>query len=283
MDIRSVIGLDSVVSWWTILCVVGAVNIAAWAFSLAFLKRRQPVMPADTYALCRPQLILSAVYVFGCAFRSALPVFDVPRICLFNTWLSSVIVGRSVATLAELAFVAQWALMLRQTARATGCTTAKAVSRTVLPLIVIAEMCSWYSVLTTSNFGHVFEEALWGLSAALLVASMVAMWPRCPANWRPALIVGCVAGVAYVTYMFLFDVPRYWARWLADEAMGRQYLSFMQGVFDVAERRVISYRWEDWRGEVTWMTLYFSVAVWISISLIHASVRARAMRGVPRL
>jgi hypothetical protein len=281
MDIHSVIGLDSVVSWWTALCVVGAVNIAAWAFSFAFLKRRRPMLPADAYALCRPQLILSAVYVFGCAFRSALPVFDVPRICLFNTWLSSVIVGRSVATLAELAFVAQWALMLRQTACATECVLAKAVSRTVLPLIVIAEICSWYSVLTTSNLGHVFEETLWGLSAALLVASMVAMWPRCPKNWRSALIVGCVAGVVYVAYMFLSDVPRYWERWLADEASGRQYLSFMQGVFDVAERRVISHRWEDWKGEVTWMTLYFSVAVWISISLIHASVRARALRRLP--
>ncbi len=43
-------------------------------------------------------LLLCAAYVFGCAFRSVLPRADVQRICLFDTWLSSVVVGRSVAT-----------------------------------------------------------------------------------------------------------------------------------------------------------------------------------------
>jgi hypothetical protein len=33
----------------------------------------------------------------------------------------------------------------------------------------------------------------------------------------------------------------------------------------------VSYRWEDWKDEVLWMSLYFTIAVWISISLIYAS------------
>ena len=74
------------------------------------LRRRAGVLSHESYSTCRAQLLLSAFYVFGCAFRSALPVFDVPRITLFNTWLSSVAVGRSVATIAEVCFVAQWAL-----------------------------------------------------------------------------------------------------------------------------------------------------------------------------
>jgi hypothetical protein len=147
------------------------------------------------------------------------------------------------------------------------------MSYLVLPLIVIAELCSWYSVLTTSNIGHVFEETLWGLSAALLVVSMIAMWPRCPPSWRPALVAGCVMTAAYVAYMFCVDVPMYLSRWLADEASGRQYLSFWQGLMDVTQRRVVSHRWEDWKTEVMWMSLYFSVAVWISIFLIHAAAR----------
>ena len=59
-------------------------------------------------------LLLCAAYVFGCAFRSVLPRADVQRICLFDTWLSSVLVGRSVATVAEVCFVAQWAIILHQ-------------------------------------------------------------------------------------------------------------------------------------------------------------------------
>jgi len=45
-------------------------------------------------------LLLCAAYVFGCAFRSFLPRAEV--ICLFDTWLSSVALGRTVATAAEI-------------------------------------------------------------------------------------------------------------------------------------------------------------------------------------
>jgi hypothetical protein len=268
---------SEVLSWWVFLCAIGALNVCAWCVSAAVLYRRQANMDLRAYRACRWQLVLSAVYVFGCAFRSALPVFDVPRICLFDTWLSSVIVGRSIATIAEVSFVAQWALLLHETSRITGSVVAKVVSRAVVPLILVAEVCSWYSVLTTSNIGHVLEESIWGFSALLLVFSMIAMRPRCPPNWRPAIVAGCVAGVAYATYMFFVDVPMYWSRWVAEEANGHRYLSIAQGVLDIAERRVVSHRWEDWQSEVVWMTLYFSVAVWISISLVH--LLARHMPG----
>src|SRR5262245_4077522 len=125
---------SGVIAWWCLLCTVGALNILAWSLMARTLARRQTSLSSESYSWCRLQLLLSAIYVFGCAFRSALPVFDVPRICLFNTWLSSVIVGRSVATVAELSFVAQWALLLHVSAKATGAITAKIVSRTVVPL-----------------------------------------------------------------------------------------------------------------------------------------------------
>ncbi len=214
--------------------------------------------------------------MFGCAFRSVFPVYDVPRLVLFDTWLSSVAVGRSVATLAELCFVAQWALMLRETSRATGSAMGRTTAAAMVPLIVIAESFSWYSVLTTSNLGHVVEESLWGLCAALMVMSLVILWPRCAARWRPLLATWCVAGVAYVAFMFLVDVPMYWSRWLADEASGRGHLSLAQGLSDVSGRWTVSHSWEDWKSEVIWMSLYFSVAVWLSIALVHAPVLRRA-------
>src|SRR5450631_65324 len=140
-----------VTSWRYFLCAVAAFNIVAWSLSARLLKRRYPAMPAELYRTRRLQLLLSAVYVFGCAFRSAFPVYDVPRICLLNHWISSVIVGRSVATVAELCFVGQLALMLREASRASGSVVGKIASLAVVPLIVLAETCSWYSVLTTSN------------------------------------------------------------------------------------------------------------------------------------
>ena len=42
------------------------------------------------------------------------------------------------------------------------------------------------------------------------------------------------------------------------------------GLADASQRWVVSHRWQDWKSEVLWMSLYFSAAVWLSISFIHA-------------
>ena len=265
-----------VLSWWLFLCVVSALNVIAWGLTAAVVKRRECSLAPDALALRRWQLVLSAGYVFGCAFRSVLPVYDVPRLCLFDTWLSSVAVGRSVATLAELCFVAQWSMMLREASRAIDSRLGRVASAALVPLIAVAESFSWYSVLTTSNLGHVVEESLWGLGAGLMVISLIALWPRCDKAWRPLLATWCVAGVVYVAFMFLVDVPMYWSRWLADEARGRAYLSLAQGLSDVAGNRIVSHQWEAWKSEVVWMSAYFSLAVWLSIALVHAPVPRRA-------
>ena len=271
---------NDVFSWWTLLCLVSGLNILAWAVSAVALRRRQAALSVEAFAVRRWQLILSAGYVLGCAYRSALPVYDVPRYCLFDSWMSSVIVGRSVATIAELCFAAQWALVLREASRATGSTFAKLASMAFVPLIVVAETCSWYSVLTTSNLGHVVEESIWGLCAALLVAGLAAVWRRGPESLRPMFAAWCALGVGYVAFMFLVDVPMYWSRWIADEATGRNYFSIAQGVVDASDRWVVSHRWDDWKSEVTWMTLYFSVAVWLSIALVHAPAPRRQVPAV---
>lgn len=268
--------------WWLFLCAVSGINILAWSLSAAALERRATTLSAEVYASRRLLLLLSAGYALGCAFRSVFPVYDVPRLCLFDSWLCSVIVGRSVATFAELCFAAQWALLLREYGRTAGSRVSKAASMAAVPLIVIAETFSWYSVLTTSNLGHVVEEFLWGTCAALIAASLIAMWPQSSRQLRPLLVAWCIASLAYVGYMFFVDVPMYWSRWLADEASGRAYMSIGHGLRDISERWVVSHRWEDWQSELVWMSLYFSVGVWASISLIHAPALTHGMPPRPR-
>lgn len=259
-------------SWWTFLCTVAAINIVVWiaAAKLLYQRKDQGHFDEDIYVVRRWQLILSAIYVSGCAFRSFFPVFDVPRIVMYDSWLSSVIVGRSVATIAELSFVAQWALMLREVSRTTESSFARVVSQALVPMIVVAEVFSWSSVLTTANIGHTVEETLWGISAALLVISLIVVGPRCSREQRRMLNLICITGIAYVAYMFLVDVPMYWSRWLADEAANRSYMTFAQGLHDTSTRWAVSHHWDDWKNEVVWMSIYFSVAVWLSIALVHA-------------
>jgi hypothetical protein len=246
----------SVARWWAALSTVAVINIAAWCFAALSVDHRA----AGT------QLVLSGIYVFGCAYRSFLPVYDIPRICVVDSWGSSVLIGRSVATLAELAFAAQWAVYLR----GSDLENVRAVSLIIVPFIAIAQVCCWHAVLTTRNLGHVFENSLWGISAALIVICLVATAWQVPASRSVTLAVWTAGGALYVAYIFIFDVPMYWARWKADEALGRRYLALAQGAVDVARRSVVSRRWEVWRNEVPWMSLYFSVGVWVSISLIFA-------------
>ena len=260
-------------TWWSLLCAVSVLNVLAWTLTVVHVRRRQALHEPQTWASMRLQMLLSAGYVAGCAYRSLFPVYDVQRLTLVDGWWSSVFVGRSVATFAELCFVLQWALLLRGVAADTNNRFGTRVSHWLVPMIVVAELCSWYAVLTTSNLGHVIEESLWGLGAALLVASLMLSWPRCRLELRPMLAAVCVFGAGYVVYMFQIDVPMYWARWVHDLEQGRQFLSLTQGLADTTGRWVVSHRWADWQSEIVWMSLYFSVAVWLSISLIHAASR----------
>src|SRR6516225_3118016 len=130
--------------WWGLLTLTGSANIAFW-----FLLYRQfhdrTAGSLGSVSSIQPMLLLCAAYVFGCAFRSFLPRADVQRICLFDTWLSSVVVGRSVATVAELCFAAQWAIILYQLGRLTGSDTTLNAAWMIVPLILIAECFSWYA------------------------------------------------------------------------------------------------------------------------------------------
>jgi len=249
-------GDRQVLVWWACLSILAVINIAAWTY----------VVVSGDHSLDEAMVVLSGLYLFGCAYRCFLPVYDIPRIGIVNSRASSVMVGRSVATVAELAFAAQWAVFLQ----ANPLEFVRLVSLTIVPLIVVAEICSWHAVLTTNNRGHIYENSLWGIAAALIVLCLVAIAIRDPAARTLALAVWAVGGAMYVAYIFSADVPTYRARWKADLAQGRTYLSIAQGVADVSQRRVVSRRWEVWRGEVVWMTLYFSFGVWVSISLIQA-------------
>jgi hypothetical protein len=263
---------NAVARWHGLLRALAVLNLALWSLSAIAVTRGGAGMHAGAEAFAHVQLLLSAVYVFGCAFRSILPVYDIPRVVLVDSRLSSVVVGRSVATVAELCFAAQWALMLQRTAVLTHSSFGQAASLAIVPLIVLAEGFSWHAVLTTAQRGHVVENSLWGLSAALVTASMLSIGPRTLVELYPPMIAWCVGGAAYVAFIFFFDVPMYWSRWLADQAAGRRYLRLSQGALDVCRRWVVSYRWEDWNTEVLWMSLYFTAGVWTSISLVHASL-----------
>jgi hypothetical protein len=267
--------------WWAALCLISAVNIAAWIADAMKGPGRTVRAPGDADVAPRrkAQLILSALFVLGCAFRSAFPRGEGQRIVLYDGWISNAFVGRAVATVAELALVGQWTLVLMAYARGIHSRFGMVVARLLLPLIAIAEVFSWYSALTTNFLGSVIEESIWAATAALMTAVLIQVWQRRdrarPRFGRRFLAAAIALNCAYVVFMCTVDVPMYARRWRADIQRGHRPLSWGEGTRDSLSRWVVTRRWEDWREEVPWMSLYFSAAVWISIALVRAPTLAR--------
>ena len=259
--------------WWATLCVLGVFNVCVWGFSSWLFMRMKERAPSH-FTRRLPHVLLSAGYVLGCAFRSFLPRADVQRIVLYDSWLSSVFVGRTVATIAELCFVAQWALLLHELGSEDEDKLVVKISQVVVPLIVIAETSSWYAVITTSYLGNAIEQSLWTFTAGLMAFALMVLVRRAQGAHRMFLSAGIIACLGFVAFMCTVDVPMYLSRWRADELSGRAYLSMLDGLRDVSGRWVVTHRYQDWRDEIAWMTLYFSIAVWISLALVHAPRRA---------
>lgn len=258
--------------WWSGLCVAAAINIVVWLLAAWQLKRRKTCTPADIHAVRVRLLWLAAIYVLGCGFRSIFPMLDVPRICLHDTWISRIIIGRSVATIAELAFAAQLALLLRVASVAPGGGIAVVVSRLVVPLVLLAEVFCWTAVLRGNYLWHAFENSLWTLMAVLAVAAFLSLRFHAADQRRGFFALAIACATAYVAYMGFLDVPMYVSRWQTDLAAHHQYLSLSAGFGEILQRCTVMREWSAWREDVPWLSLYFTIAVWISIALAHAPI-----------
>jgi len=251
--------------WWGFISLVSAANIAVWfVLYRAFHGAPGGVGSAPGIGL---MLVLCAAYVFGCAFRSFLPRADVQRICLVDHWLSSVMVGRSVATVAEVAFAAQWAILLYQLGGLAGAETTLNAARTVVPLILIAECFSWYAVLTRNYLGNAIENSIWAVTFFVIGVGVCRLLPEFhgAVRWMLVLSLPCIA--FYLAFLMTVDVPMYLSRWRDDVACGRTPLRPLEGLYEVSTRWVVTHDPVHWKGELAWMALYFSGAVWASLAL----------------
>src|SRR2546429_3504123 len=252
--------------WWGLLTLVSGANIAVW-FVLYRQLHEQPAGSLGSTPGIELMLLLCAAYVFGCAFRSFLPRADVQRICLFDTWLSSVVVGRSVATVAEICFAAQWAIILHRLGTMTGADTTLNAAWAIVPLILIAECFSWYAVLTKKYFGNAIENSIWALAFFIVAVGLCRLLPEFDGAVRVALVVAIIGIAGYLAFLATIDIPMYLTRWRAEAANGSRPLSPLEGLRDASFRWVVTHDIAGWEDEIAWVSLYFSAAVWASLAL----------------
>jgi hypothetical protein len=85
-----------------------------------------------------------------------------------------------------------------------------------------------------------------------------------------------------VPWGWLSDVPSNYEAWRKDQAAGKQYFGFWDGLEDAATTRRETRAWDAWGHKLLWMTAYFTLGVWSSIALVSAP-RKRSDKRIPLL
>jgi hypothetical protein len=246
--------------WWQFLCAISVANIVLWTLAAWGLSRE-----ADPYQF--RQLLLSGLFVAACAFRSILPRVDLERFCLWDSPFSSVLLGRVVATIAEVGFASQCTLLLFKLSHSTGASSIHTIGLTVLPIILIAELACWFAVVTLNHIGHAVEELLWSIMVALVAVGLVIYSQQ--ARGLPLwVVIGLIASAGTAALIVFVDIPLYIARWRTGRRAGLRYLRIRDGLKDAFVRRHRTHASEHWRNEVLWMSLYFSAGVWVSLAIV---------------
>lgn len=265
--------------WWGFMSFVAVLNMVLLAFTYKKFNRLKVDYTPLILGIRKIHLVCATIYVFGCGFRSYIPRGDVRRIVLLDHWISAIAIGRSVATVAELAMALQWSLLLYEVGKSTGNKTIQAMSKVIVPMLVVAECFSWYACTTGNFFGTIIEETLWGLAATVLVLGYWLGRPYYEGAQRKFINFVLAMGAGYVVYMATVDVPSYVRKFLANQAEGKQYDTIAQGLIEVATQRNLTHAFADWKYEMVWMTLYFSLCVWASMIMVNGPRMDQGIKG----
>ena len=244
--------------WLASLVALAAVNVALWFW----IARSAP----SHSRYVESQLLLSGIYVGVCGFRSLFPRVDLERVCLWDTWLSAILLGRTLATVAEVCFALQCVLFLQRLADIAHVPALAVAAQVFVPLVIVAEAACWYAVLSLDHIGHAVEETLWALLMLMLAVGAGAAAASAAGPLRWLLVAGCVVYGIGAALTLAIDVRMYVRRWRTNAAVPR--LPLASGLRDSGLRRQPTRAWAVWREEVPWMTVYFSIGVWTSLAMV---------------
>src|SRR5262249_53994618 len=154
---------------------------------------------------------------------------------------------RSVATVAEICFVIQWAIVLRQLADMVRSETVRNVSLMIVPLILLAEGCSWYAVVTTNYLGNAVENLLWAATFLVIAIELMRLLGEFHGAVGLAIATAIVGIGGYLAFLITIDVPMYLGRWQADLADGKKMLGLFAGFYALNTRWVVTHDFAHWQ------------------------------------
>jgi len=122
-------------------------------------------------------------------------------------------------------------------------------------------------VLTTHYLHNAIENSLWAVAFFIVGIGLCRLLPEFDGEVRVILAITLIGIAGYLAFLVAIDVPMYLSRWRADIADGSKRLGPLEGLRDVSTRWVVTHDLAEWKDEIAWMSLYFSLAVWASLAL----------------
>lgn len=217
--------------------------------------------------------ILSAIFVTVNSIRSIWLRQDNERVCLFNSIMSSPLLGRLITTISELAFVALYILVIKEIIKKSNYSNSSSLNLTlniVFFMIVIAEVFCWSGCLSNNQYWNMLEESTWTLSSIIISVIMFILYINTSnKSIEKFLYIAILISVMYQVFMINVDVPMYYNRG-KNHISNQDYnnKSLLDKIKDMYKCKKISNSNKDWDEEMPWMTGYFTFGSWLSIALV---------------
>lgn len=265
---------DNTAKWWNrFLTVVSIFNIIL-VINYYYLNKN--IMNNNKILI----LILVFLFVAVCAIRSIWPRTDSYKLCFYNNSISIPVVGRILATFAEMSFVTLLVIITNiilddSTDGSILFSILKKYNYLLIPMIFCAQIFCWIGVTTIRPIFNAIEESLWAVlgSSKIIIFSLIYYNLINRTNLTPKInhikfispiiIVSCLF---YVLFMVKHDIPMYIKRYRENKD---EPLNFIDGIKELSRCNKISQSYSDWKEEIPWLTLYFTFAVWFVIIILY--------------
>ena len=191
---------------------------------------------------------LMAVYVIVNCLRAIYPKRDVESTCLHKSHLSSIMFGRTIATIAEICFI----LLLINYYKSISDNNISSKTNLVLIIIIISEVFSWLGCLTKNQIYNSLEESGWLVS--FLIFSKITWDILRVRNDDFNLKFQLFCYTCFIIFLFFIDIPMYYNRYKNHK---KGYLSINQGLKSIMSCKIVTNNYDTWKDEILWQSGYF--------------------------
>jgi hypothetical protein len=273
METKQPVTINEIQNWLNLLKFVSIINISIVCVYIVLYYNSISKIQSFYF-------ILVAIYVLVCAIRSLWPRLDTKCTCVFNNKISSPLVGRSLATIAEMAFIILIVMItntiLNIVQKSIGNThfieTLKILNLMIIPTIFIAQLTCWYGITTKNYFWEIIEGALWTYSIGILFIVYFYIYIKTVgkniSNNRVRFITPFLPYILIITaFHLLFMFLNYMPLMFKNNLLNKNHIPFWQGLSELSCNKV-SKKYKDWKKDIPWLTGYFSISVWVSILIL---------------